>query len=197
MPRDDGRSSFRIQKCAPHRCCSAMKSTSMLFVIIPYSVRWCKLSCRKVRTEQVKFTAIAGSAPFSQSTVRVLPRYSCSGMIALAIRVSTRLWMNRLMGRAPDAVVSRIDDEVLGSGGDLSSLAVLALVHTLAQILQLQIHDLAHLVLGQALCRRSHPDGSEILGRNLPFSSWSIWCFTLPRSAQLSRWHGAAPDRSG
>ena len=49
-----------------------------------------------------------------------------------------------------NTVVGRIDDEVLGGGGDLQ-LEVLALLHALAQILQLQIHDLAHLVLGQTL----------------------------------------------
>ena len=58
-----------IQKCAPHRCCSAMKSTSMLFVIIPYSVRWCKLSGCKVRTKQVKsFNGATLSGRFASSS---------------------------------------------------------------------------------------------------------------------------------
>ena len=41
------------------------------------------------------------SAPFSTSTVRVSPVLCTPPMISLAIRVSTRLWMNRFSGRAP------------------------------------------------------------------------------------------------
>ena len=128
-----------------------MKSTSMLFVIIPYSVRWCKLSCRKVRTEQVKFTLSQG-----QSAILAVYRQGVAlGIAALNDGLGDQglhaALDEPLDGTcAIDAVVSRIDDEVLGSGGDLQ-LEVLALVHALTQILQLQIHDLAHLVLGQAL----------------------------------------------
>ena len=106
-----------IQKCAPHRCCSAMKSTSMLFVIIPYSVRWCKLSCRKVRTEQVKFTLSQG-----QSAILAVYRQGVAlGIAALNDGLGDQglhaALDEPLDGTcAIDAVVSRIDDEVLGSG---------------------------------------------------------------------------------
>ena len=78
-----------------------MKSTSMLFVIIPYSVRWCKLSCRKVRTEQVKFTLSQG-----QSAILAVYRQGVAlGIAALNDGLGDQglhaALMNRLMGRAP------------------------------------------------------------------------------------------------